>query len=340
MKKRIILSIVLIMSVITLFGCSSFETEIPTAAPPSLSGMETEGYDEQKTDGVSRIGICQFTMDENVTEIYSGIIKGLEEAGYKDGENVVIEYDIAETENDCMYAADRMVSNECDIIIAISLQAAKAVKNRTQDIPVIVAGVDDLYKSGFVSDNNEPGGNISGVSSVINEEVQSELIKKLFPDAKNVAFLYSNNVNSRYLMDEFEAGCVNNGLKVTYAYVSDSGEVRSVLQSLVGKVDAVYCPDDEIVFSNMADAAGVCNDNKIPFFCNSSEMVTYGSLASYTADYGNIGRKAAEMAVSVLKDGKSVSTMPVQFLSSEECYLNINSTTAEIIGFKIPAGYR
>lgn len=340
MKKRIILSIVSIMSVIALFGCRGIETEIPTADLPILTDNETEGFDNQSTEDVLRIGICQYTVDEMAEEIYSGFIKGLEESGYKDGENVIIEYDIAETEDECMYAADRMVNNGCDIIIAISQQAAKAVKNRTQDIPVVVTGVEDLEKSGFVSNNNEPGRNISGVSSAVNEDVQAELIKKLFPDAKTVAFLYSNNVNSRYLMDEFEAGCKNNGLKITHAYVSDSGEIRSVLQSLVGKVDAVYCPDDEIVFSNMADAAGVCNDNKIPFFCNSSEMVTYGSLASYTADYGNIGRKAAEMAVSVLCDGKQVSTMPVQFLSSEECYLNINSTTAEIIGFKIPANYR
>jgi putative ABC transport system substrate-binding protein len=341
MKKTGMFAVLLSLAVCQLAGCADMGgKELPTVAfsvPEDLIGQEDSTL---PVENLVKIGISQAMADADMDEIYAGFIDGMEAAGYVDGSTIVFDYNIGETEDDCMIAADRMVNEECQVILAIGETAVSAAKNRTQDIPIVAAGISDMVEAGFVKTEQTPGKNITGVSSAIEESVQVDLIRKLYPKASKVMVLYSASVDSRYQTDKFATACLSRGLKVDYEQVADSEEIRKILLGSVENTEVVYSPSDEIVFSNMADAAGVCNDNKIPFFCNSADMVTYGSLAAALPDYYNIGQRAAAMLVKILEGTGSVSSMPVEHLTLEECKVYFNTTTAEIIELEIPEEYQ
>ena len=65
-------------------------------------------------------------------------------------------------------------------------------------------------------------------------------------------------------------------------------------------------------------------------------MVVNGGLATYGLDYFEIGKKAGEMAVDILKNGKDISQMPVAYMAAENCTLTINTAVAEELGITIP----
>lgn len=350
MKKFYLICMTLFMAVI-MAGCNNSFIEVPTLSYDNRNGISqteevtkvSEGVEKPKNDNTQAkasenitIGIIQSQSDDNSTDMYTGFINALAENGYSEGDNIKIDYIVADTEMECMQAADRFVNEECSYIYAIGDAAVHAAKNRTQDIVIIAAGVEDMRLAGYVNSDEVPGTNISGVSSLVKEEVQAELIRKISPDAKNILVLYSSDVKSRIKAQEFEEACKKLGMSVKYARVLTGQEIRTVLTDTIKDVDIVYSPSDSVVYSNMADAAGICNDNKIPFIANGSDMVTYGSLAACVPDYKNIGRRCADMLVRVINEEKLIVNMPVEYLIADECSVVVNQTTKDILGITIP----
>lgn len=341
--KKGLLGILVVMAGL-LAGCGKNQQEMATVAfapPKDLVVQETV---EKSEENITKVGIIQSKADASMTEIYEGFMEELEKSGFIVSNSVVFDYAVAESREDCMVAADRMVTSGSAVILAIGEDAAIAAKNRTQDIPIILTGVEDLEKGGFVRTNQAPGKNISGVSSRIKESVQVELIMELFPKASRILVMYSANVDSRIAVDEFTAACVSKGIKVNYEQISNADDIRKTLIKNMdaeekNTIDAVYCPMDDIIFSNMADTAGVCNDNKIPFFCNGKDMVTYGSFATAIAKNASMGAKAATMVMKAVETPSAVATMPVTFLTLEDCKVVFNETTAKIIEYEIPEKY-
>ena len=125
------------------------------------------------------------------------------------------------------------------------------------------------------------------------------------------------------------------GLSYVDATVSNTNEVQQVVQSLVGKVDAIYTPTDNMIASCMATVALVTNEAKIPVICGESGMVDKGGLATYGINYYELGKQTATMAVDILKNGKKPSEMPVQYLST--CDFTYNPDTVKILGIELPS---
>jgi putative ABC transport system substrate-binding protein len=107
------------------------------------------------------------------------------------------------------------------------------------------------------------------------------------------------------------------------------------VQSLVGKVDAIYAPTDNMIASSFATVALVTTPNKIPVICGEEGMVEGGGLATYGINYYELGLQTAKMAVEVLKDGKKPADMPIQYL--EKCDFSYNKEVADELGIEIPA---
>ena len=119
------------------------------------------------------------------------------------------------------------------------------------------------------------------------------------------------------------------------ATVSSSNEIQSVVESLVGKVDAIYAPTDNMIAAGMATVSMVSTPAGIPVFCGEAGMVDNGGFATYGLNYYELGKQTAAMAVDILENGKNPAEMPIQYL--EKCDLAINMEAAEEMGIEIPA---
>ena len=322
MKSRKIIAIALVMALasFTLIACGTKETG---------SGSK-----------VFTIGINQLVKHAALDASYQGFVDALAEAGYKDGEKIKIDYQNAQgDQSTASTIATKLVNDNNDLILTIATPAAQAVANITKDIPILVTAVTDPAASGLVASNEAPGGNVSGTSDLTPVKKQMELLTQLVPKAVDVAVLYcSSESNSKIQADiAIEEGTAL-GLNVFEATVSDSNEIQQVVQSLVGNVDAIYVPTDNIISDGMATVASVANGNGIPVIVGEEGMVDKGGLATYGVDYYKLGQLTGKQAVKIIEGKAETATMAIEYIPDEECTLKINEDVATQLGIAIPEG--
>ncbi|MBO5115916.1 MAG: sugar ABC transporter substrate-binding protein, partial [Treponema sp.] len=128
--------------------------------------------------------------------------------------------------------------------------------------------------------------------------------------------------------------CDELGLEYADYTVSNSNEIQQVVQSMVGKVDAIYTPTDNMIAAGMATVAMVAVPAKIPVFAGEEGMTSIGGVATYGINYYELGKQTAKQAVAILRDGKNPAEMPIEYLAT--CDLFVNEEMAKSISLELP----
>lgn len=321
-------------------ACSSQEAEVATTAATEAAATEAAQEAEETSEAEAaeaaddgetyQIGVLQLIQHDALDKTNAGFVAAVEDAGL----NVEWDQQNASGEQSaCQTIAEKFVNDGKDLIFAVATPAAQAAAAATTDIPILLSAVTDPAASGLVEDNAAPGGNVSGTSDLTPVADQIELLTKLLPDAKTVGILYCTaESNSEIQAQMAREACDAAGLAHEDYTVSSSNEIQTVVESMVGKVDAIYAPTDNTIAAGMATVASVANDNKIPTICGEGGMVDEGGLATYGIDYYQLGYMAGEQAVEILTEGKSTADMPIGYLSADKCELKVNEETAELLG--------
>ncbi len=336
-KKAVALLGISVLTVGLLAGCGKSDAgkdKDKVENGSSVEGNETGNDEEAKK---LKIGVSQLAEHPALDASYEGFVAALKDAGYVDGENIEIDFNNAQGDpSNCETIANKLVNNQSDLILAIATNSAQACAAKTTEIPILFTAVTDPVVAGLCESVETPGTNISGSSDLNPVKEQIDLLLQILPDAKKIAIMYcSAEDNSIVQADLAKTACEAVNLEYMEATVSDSNQIQSVTESLIGKVDAIYIPTDNLLAEGMATVAMVANANHLPIIAGEENMVANGALATYGLDYFEIGKKAGEMAVEILKNGKDVSQMPVAYLSAENCTLAINTTTAEELNITI-----
>lgn len=294
----------------------------------------------KKEDWKIKIGIIQLVEHAALDASYKGFVDGLAAAGYVDGQNVVIDYQNAQGEQaNCQTIAQKFVNDRSDLILAIATPAAQAVANLTKTIPILITAVTDPETAKLVKSNSKPDTNVTGTSDLTPCAAQIRLLKQVLPDAKTVGMLYcSSEQNSYFQVALAKEECDKQGLKYVDYTVSNPNEIQQVVQSMAGKVDAIYAPTDNMIAAGMVTVAQVATAAKIPTICGEEGMVDAGGFITYGIDYYALGRQTAEMAVEILKNGKNPADMPIQYLAGGE--LKVNETTRAALGITLPSNLK
>ena len=297
-------------------------------------GGQDAGQGSTAGDGDTyQIGVIQLTEHGALDQANEGFIAALDEAG------ISYSADQQNAQNDqsaCQTIASKLVNDGDDLIFAIGTPAAQAVASATSDIPIVGSAITDYAESGLVSSNDEPGGNVTGSSDLTQVADQIDLLQQLLPDAQTVGLLYcSAEANSEIQIEMAEEALDEAGIAHERYTVSSSNEIQQVVESMVGKVDAIYAPTDNTIAAGMSTVAMVANENKLPVIVGCDTMVEDGGLASYSINYYDLGYKAGEMALEILENGGDPATMPIEYLSSDECTLIVNQETADALGVDI-----
>ncbi|MBM6868688.1 ABC transporter substrate-binding protein [Collinsella tanakaei] len=286
------------------------------------------------SDGTTyKIGVLQLTEHGALDQANEGFVAALDDAGLS------TDIDQQNAQNDqsaCQTIAAKLVNDGDDLIYAIGTPAAQAVAGATSDIPIVGSAITDYAESGLVASNEEPGGNVTGSSDLTPVADQIELLQQLIPDAKTVGILYcSAESNSEVQVKMAEEALDAAGIAHERYSISSSNEIQQMVESMVGKVDAIYAPTDNTIAAGMATVSMVANDNSLPVIVGCDTMVEDGGLASYSINYYDLGYKAGEMAVEILTEGADPAEMPITYLSSDECSLIVNRDTADALGIDI-----
>lgn len=286
--------------------------------------------------GKIKIGVVQLVEHPALDASYQGFVDALKDAGYVDGDKITINYQNGQGEQaNCQTIATQFLNEKMDLILAITTPAAQATANVIKNIPILVTAVTDPQDAKLVNTNASPGGNVSGTSDLTPVKEQFDLMKKLLPDVKKVAVLYtSSESNSVFQANLAKSAAATLGIEVIEATVSSSNEIQQVVESVLDKVDALYIPTDNTFAKGMATVSLVAGPAKIPVIVGEEGMIASGGLATIGIDYYKLGYLTGQMAVRILRDGAKTADMPIEYL--KDVTVTINTDMAAELGIVIP----
>jgi len=283
------------------------------------------------------IGITQIVEHPALDAARDGFIAALEEAGFKEGVDVIYDLQNAQGDfNNAISIAQKFKDDKVDLIVAIATPTAQAALQVNKEIPIVINAVTDPVAANLAKSWESSGNNLTGMSDAAPNKQQVELIPQFLPAAKNVGTIYNaGEANSVVQIEVAREVCEELGLKLIEVTVSNSSEVLMAAQSLAGRVEAIYIVTDNTVVSALESVINVCNRQKIALIVADPSSVDRGALASYGIDYFSLGKKSAEIALKVI-EGAKPSDIPIQTITDpNELQFVVNLDTAKTIGISV-----
>lgn len=320
-KKKLSFLAVFLLAASILGGCGG------TSSSSSKSTL--------KDKEVIKIGITQFIEHPALDSTRKGFIAALKAKGYEDGKNIKINYQNAQGDMPTTQSiAQNFVSQKEDLILAIATSSAQAAYNATKDIPILITAVTDPVKAGIAKSLENSGTNVTGTSDDLPIGKQFELLQKLAPNAKKIGIVYNTGeANSQIQVENAKKAAPEYGFEIITAGVTNVSEVPQSLDSIVGKIDALYVPTDNAVVSSIATVVNTCYKKNIPVIGSEKGQVTNGALATTGIDYTKLGYQTGLMAVEII-NGKKPSELPITTL--KDMQLVINEDAAKKLNITIP----
>lgn len=281
-------------------------------------------------DGKKTVGILQLVEHGSLDAAYEGFKEGLAEGGYKEGENLTLEYQNAQNSQDNLKSmSEKLVKNSPDLLLGIATPAAVSLANETTDIPIVVTAVTDLVEAKLADSNEAPGRNITGTSDMVPIDKQIQLLLSIVPDAKTIGIMYNaGEANSKIQADLAEKALKDAGVDVKVLTANTTNDVQQVTTSLAKDVDGIYVPTDNTFASAAAVVGEVAKETKTPIVAGSVEQVEDGALATFGIDYKSLGKQTGELAAKILDGDEKPATTPVETANKLELVVNQEMATA------------
>lgn len=304
-----------------------------TAAVAAMVSAALTGCGEdKKAEAPKTIGIVQLVEHDALDAANRGITDALKERG------VTMEIDRQNAQADqsnLRNIAQRFVSHNYPLIFAIATPAAQTVANATSTTPIVATAVTDFAVAKLVKDNAKPGTNVTGSSDMNPIAAQTELLLKLVPNAKTVGTIYnSSEINSQLQIDILRKELEKHGVALAEATISSVNDIQQAAQSLVGKVDVMYVPTDNVVASSMPTLYRVTQAAKLAVVAGEAGMVRSGATATVAVDYYNLGKIAGNMGADILEGKAKPQDMPIRYQT--EFNMVLNEPIVKELGLTVP----
>jgi putative ABC transport system substrate-binding protein len=267
--------------------------------------------------------------------------RGLNESGYVEGQNVMIEYRWAEGRYDRFseFVGDLIRRKVSVIVTGATTPASLVAKAATSTIPIIFGVGQDPVKLGLVASLARPGGNATGVNFFIAELAAKRLglLREMVPGMARLAVLINptNAANAEPTVKDVEAAASALGLQIKIFKASTSREIDAVFADIVREhIDALFVAPDPFFNSRRVHLAVLAARRVIPATYAGREYTEAGGLMSYGSDLADTHRQLGIYAGRILKGAKPADLPVVQTSKLE---LVINAQTAKTLDLDVPA---
>jgi putative ABC transport system substrate-binding protein len=266
-----------------------------------------------------------------------GLHVGLDELGYSEGEDFVIEYRFAEgAAGRFPGLAAELVGRPVDVIVTCGTPATLAALKATSSIPIVMSAGDPVG-AGLIASLARPGGNVTGLSSQTagGEEKRLELLKELRPNLLQVAVL-SNPTNPYCVIAVRHArrGAAALGLSLDVAEVSAVSELDAAFRAISQRQpDAALVIADPFLAHERALLAKLMVEHRLPSISAYHECAVAGGLMAYVTSYYDIFRREATYIHEIFKGAKP-GDLPVEQATKFELVINLK--TAKALGLDVP----
>lgn len=326
MKKFVaVLSAAAMMT--SLAACGSTADTTSTAASSDAAVSTESTAAEATTDAKSyKIAVVQQLDHASLDEIRTAVEAELDAKAAEKG--ITIEYKDFNGQNDATtlnQIGTQVVSDGYDAIIPIATLAAQCMATAAESTktPVIYAAISDPAAADLTDIDY-----VTGTSDALNTQSIMDMMFAVQPDIQTVGLLYSNSeANSTTPIAEAKAYLDAKGI----AYVEKTGntndEIMTAASSMVGQVDAVFTPTDNVVMAAAAAVSETLTKGGIPFYTGADSFVTAGAFATCGVNYTELGTYTADMALDILETG----TVP-EYHVMDGGIITVNTETADALG--------
>ena len=289
----------------------------------------------QQTGKTYRIGILEATSAVQNAANLDALRKGLAELGYVEGRNLIIEYRSADGRAERFQdLAAELVRLKVDLIVTRGTPAARAAKNATETIPVVMATMGD--PRAIVASFARPGGNITGMTTFSTELTAKriEFLKELVPNLSRVALLHNmGNPAVPPEWDETKIAAHSLALQAELLDVRSEGDLRRAIELAVQHhVGALVIGADGLLQVHQQAIVELVARNKLPAIYPAREFVEAGGLIAYAINYPDLYFRFARQ-IDKIFNGASPGALPVEQPTKFELVINLK--TAKALGLTI-----
>jgi putative ABC transport system substrate-binding protein len=292
---------------------------------------------EQKSMPV--IGFLSGATSDGYVPFVAAFRRGLSEAGWVDGHNVMIEYRWAEGHYERLPAlADELIARKVDVIATSGGPAAAyAAKNATSTIPIVFTSGDDPVASGIVASLARPGGNLTGVS-FLNVELTAkrlELLSDLVPQARTMALLVNpTNPNAERIMRDAQEAARTKGVQLHMLQAANESGIDSAFVTLAElRISALLVGSDPFFVSRREQLVGLAARYAVPAINEMRGFVDSGGLISYGTSIAGVYHQLGIYAGKILRGAKPAD-LPVEQPTTFELVVNLKTTKE--LGLTVP----
>ena len=293
----------------------------------------------QQAGKVFQVGYLGNSTPSLESALVEGFRQGLREKGYREGQNIVLHYRWAEGRIEAMPSlAAELVRLKVDVIVTSGTQAGLAAKRATTTIPIVLAAAGDAVGAGLVPSLARPGGNVTGLSTLLQEleGKRLEVLREIVPKANRVAVLM-NPANPFTALAYKEMRTAAETLRITLqpAEVRVAEDFERVFAAIrKANPDAlVVIADRPVLFSHRAQIVSFAAQQRLPAMYPYREFVEEGGLVVYGPNFVEMFRRAATYVDKILKGAKPAD-LPMEQSTSFEMVINLK--TAKALGLTIP----
>ena len=337
MKKSILLLILLSFLCSAVFsGCRlSFEDEDTDSA-------ETNSKPESSLESLStrkaKVSIIQYMDYTELNECCEGVKSALNQTE--------IEYNVLvgsskSPEQDCYeFAQNIEINGGCDLIIAIGTPAAVSAHDSvivSSNIPVIFCAVADPVGANLIDSVESPNKKCTVVATPFNIKEQLNMINTFQPYITKLGVIYTKDEqNTERQMKILRSETEKLGIYLYEQSVSDPSQLADAAAKMVPEVDAITLLADNMISANSWEILNQAIIGSKPVYAATLTSVKEGCLAGYCYDFKEIGKKAGETAISVLR-GQSAAEMPIDIIKTGSLY--VNSDMLKQLEMTVPENY-
>jgi putative tryptophan/tyrosine transport system substrate-binding protein len=261
----------------------------------------------------------------------------LHDLGYVEGKNLAIEYRWADGKYERLPSlAAELLRLKVEIIVTQGAPAAKAAKDATRTVPIVMVIAGEPVATGLVASIARPGGNITGSTFFFAElnAKRVELLKEVLPHASRIAVLGNrNNPAMRPVFDATEQ--VAKSLRMEHQRVEIRGpeELPHAFSEMAkGRIDGIVVIEDGMLIANARQVADLATKHRLPTI-GFREYVDAGGLLAYAVNFPAIWRRGGDFIDKILKGAKP-NDLPIEQPTKFELVINLK--TAKALGLTIP----
>lgn len=296
---------------------------------------------DNKNPGVTsssqkRVAVFQFQESSLLNLTTEGFLQQMEKNGIIKEYNVVYERFNAHGDFGVAQSIARdIVSKEFDYIATISTIAMQVTANNNKKIPHVFCAVTDPYSSGVANTPSDHFANLTGLATPQPVESTVKFMRELLPNAKRIGIIWNPaEANSEYCTKAARNAAKKYGFTLIEKTITNTNDIEEVAKSIVNeKIDIFFTSGDVTVSMVVPSLSRKMSENRIPYFTNTPEDIKSGAFFAIGADYPEVGKKAADILLKVIK-GNDPKDIPIELYVPERYHINMK--LAKSYGISVP----